>query len=370
MAASHRVGVSRVVANNRAETLFPNLYLLKCQLTSDSQSVAKGASAYFGGIKNALRHLNPLPCVAVERTIRKVDVPKLLSRPNLSLTDRILLVTPQPGQMAGLSVNGLQLVRQLLTELMGEDASVAERYIPQMTSPMNPMAMARGLALLSAGIDFELEEPYYRDGIVCHGMTEILAFQMCLPYCLDVHGDDVRLSMPAHTVERMLEQTTLLDEIDMSYGTDARSDQRMTQDQANDSSRSVNEWGDDRALERQTLKVIMALITLQMKLELDQLCELSVEARTASSVTSFGTQLLKQAGVLATIDWQMFKLMEAIVDAGRYMNPSTVAQKWKEIRAMEQPVGLEVYDVVMSNGAWQAKRNDATILTVRPAKIA
>nr|QNN26283.1 sigmaNS [Reptilian orthoreovirus] len=370
MAASHRVGVSRVVANNRAETLFPNLYLLKCQLTSDSQSVAKGASAYFGGIKNALRHLNPLPCVAVERTIRRVDVQKLLARQNLSLTDRIMLVTPQQGQTTGLSVSGISLVRRLMTELMGDDERAADRYIPQLTSPMNPMAMARALTLLSAGIEFTLDEPHYRDGIVCHGMTEMLAFQMCLPYYLDTHGDTVSLSMPAHTVEQMLEQPALLDEMDMSYGTDARSDQRMTQDQANESSRSVNEWGDDRALERQTLKTIMALLTLQMKLELDQLCELGVEAKTAASVTSFGTQLLKQAGVMATVDWQVFKLMEAIVDSGRYMNPSTVAQKWKEIRVMEQPTGLDVYEVVMANGAWQARRNDATILTVRPSKIA
>ncbi|AOM63694.1 sigmaNS [Reptilian orthoreovirus] len=370
MAASHRLGVSRVISNNRTEVLFPSLYLLKCQLSTDSQSVVKGANAYFSNLKSAMRNLNPLMCVATERVIRKVDISRLLAKPTLTLTDRILIAIPQAGQVAGLSSHGIASISSIMSDLTNADATEVAKFIPQNGNPLNPMATARALTLTSSGITLSLDAPHYRDGIVCHGMTELLAFQMCLPYCLAQSGDDVVLTLPQHTAEQMLDDPDLLSTIDISYGTDTRSDQRMTKDQANESSRSINEWEGDRDLERCVIKTILALIVLQFKLELDQLGDLTVETKSAASVASFGTQLLKQAGPLATVDWQLFKLMEAIIDSGKYMNPATVSQKWKEIRLAAAPQGLTKYSVDISNGAWRVKKVDDTFMVVRACKIA
>nr|AMU04190.1 Sigma NS [Mahlapitsi orthoreovirus] len=372
MAAPLRVGVARSNQTNKSETILPSLHLLKCTISADSQQLIRGASAYFGGLKNSLKCLNPLVYSATERTIRPVARLRLLAKPSLTLSERVSLALHRTDQTHCLGHEGVQLISSILAELVADSSEeYASKVLPSSAVTYNPLAVARAITLITAGMMFEDGTDDYQDLPIYPGMADLIAFQMVLPYCLMECEGEVKVVFPPYTVEDFLRRKDLLDNLDMSYGLESRSEQRMSFEQSASCSRSVNEWKEDRNTEQRVLKLILLLIAYQLKVELDGLCEMSTETRNIAHLTNFGAQLLKQASIFAPIDWQLFTLLESIVEAGRVMNPATLAQKWSEIRSQKMGrVNADSYKVDVSTGFWKVRRGDQVIMTVRPAKIA
>ncbi|ACU68608.1 sigma-class non-structural protein [Broome reovirus] len=367
--ATLRLPVARANQVNRSENVFTNLYLLKGAVSAEGQRVLKAANVYFGGLRGAMRYLNPMNATAKERILMPVNVAKLRQRNQLSLFDRALIMMHVDGQTMCCGRHGLSNLREVLSDVTNDNDEYILKILPTDVAYYHPVAVVRALALSSCGMLLSEDAMGYKDTPIFHGMADLLIFKMALPYLLSEAGGEVHVKAPDVTVEMMLTDLDLLGAMDLSYGTEVSSDQRFTSDQAHDGSRSINEFEDGRSTERQVIKLICCLLAYQLKLELDALKDMSADLKDTVHLTSFGAQLLKQASFFAPIDVELCKLMLEINDSNRAMSPATISAKWGEIRSSSDH-DLTGFCVTMRGGNWVMSFLERVRLTVRPAKIA
>ncbi|BCM29153.1 RNA-binding protein [Corvid orthoreovirus] len=368
MEGSVRVGVSRNTANAAQQQILRNFYLLRCTISADARQATKAVQAYFPFLQRVVKMLSPLAALTAERTLRPTPVRQMMSRETRTLADCANSVHHPSDLPSCMTASGLDAARFLVDNIL--DGGNLDHVLPAGATTYSPAVVANLIARVMAGFVPVNGDDFRVDGQIDLLAAELVAFKFVLPFFLELDDQSVRMCVPHATVEEMLHDRTLLNFIDASFGIESKSDQRMTRDSAEMSSRSLNELPNHDRRGRMPWKFMLVFLAVQLKHELDMLIEQRTELQANSHVTTFGGKLFQQMSVFVPIDKELLQLALSIKEMGFAMNPSQVLAKWRDIRNGVCSVSLDNTRVDVRFGAWTLKRGDDVLLTVQPAKMA
>nr|QPB10679.1 MAG: sigma NS protein [Cataraqui virus] len=369
MEHSVRVGVSRNTAVNASQQILRGFYLLRCTISADSRQATKAVQAYFPMLQRVVKMLSPLAALSGDRTVRPVNVRQTLSRDIRTLAD-YALVCHHPSDLPSTQTSaGLDTARDVVKLLSGVVGDLTH-VLPDSSQTYSPAVIANTIARVMAGFIPQRDADFDLDGSIDLLSAELVAFKFVLPFMLTVTDGGMAMVPPPYTCEEMLTDRAKLNALDASFGVESKSDQRMTKDAAEMSSRSLNELPRSDRRGRMPWKMMLAFLGTQLKHELDSLGEQRPELQSNSHVTTFGGKLFQQMSVFVPIDRDLLQLALAIKEMGFAMNPAQVYSKWNQIRNTGQCVDISNARVEVRFGAWTLKRDDDLLLSVQPAKMA
>ncbi|BAQ19504.1 sigma NS [Pycnonotidae orthoreovirus] len=362
-----RAGVSRNTAVNASQQILRGFYLLRCNISADARQATKAVQSHFPMLQRATRMLSPLSALSADRTLRPVDVKNTLARDIKTISDYALICHHPVDLPSTMTATGLDRARFVVDNLSKSGADLTH-VLPANATTYSPAVLANTIARMMAGFIPIPNDDYSLDGNVDLLAAELVPFSFVLPYMIS--DSELAMVPPPATCEEMLDSFPLLNRMDASFGIESKSDQRMTKDAAEMSSRSLNELPQHERRGRMPWKIMLTLLAVQLKHELDNLGEQRAELQSNSHVTTFGGKLFQQMSIFVPIDSELLQLSLAIKEMGFAMNPAQVYSKWQTIRAGTPVMDLNGAKVEVKFGSWTLKRGDETLLTVRPAKMA
>nr|AAG09450.1 sigma NS [Avian orthoreovirus] len=362
-----RVGVSRNTSGAAGQTLFRNFYLLRCNISADGRNATKAVQSHFPFLSRAVRCLSPLAAHCADRTLRRDNVKQILTR-ELPFSSDLINYAHHVNSSSLTTSQGVEAAR-LVAQVYGEQVPFDHIY-PTGSATYCPGAIANAISRIMAGFVPREGDDFAPSGPIDYLAADLIAYKFVLPYTLDMVDGRPQIVLPSHTVEEMLTNTSLLNSIDASFGIEARSDQRMTRDAAEMSSRSLNELEDHDQRGRMPWKIMLAMMAAQLKVELDALADERTESQANAHVTSFGSRLFNQMSAFVTIDRELMELALLIKEQGFAMNPGQIASKWSLIRRSGPTRPLSGARLEIRNGNWMIREGDQTLLSVSPARMA
>ncbi|QJW82777.1 sigma NS RNA-binding protein [Chatham orthoreovirus] len=367
MERSLRAGVSRNTAVNASQQILRGFYLLRCNISADARQATKAVQSHFPMLQRVTRMLSPLAALSADRTLRPIDVKNILSRDIRTISDYALICHHPTDLPSTLTSTGMDRARFVVDKLsaIGGDLS---HVLPSSATSYSPAVLANTIARVMAGFIPIANDSFSLEGQIDLLAAELVPFSYVLPYM--VSESELAMVPPVATCEEILDSIDLLNQLDASFGIESKSDQRMTKDAAEMSSRSLNELPKHDRRGRIPWKIMLTLLAVQLKHELDNLGEQRPELQSNSHVTTFGGKLFQQMSIFVPIDAELLQLSLAIKEMGFAMNPGQVYSKWQAIRSGTPVMDLAGTKVEVKFGSWTLKRGEETLLTVRPAKMA
>nr|WHP37808.1 nonstructural protein [Nelson Bay orthoreovirus] len=367
MERSMRVGVSRNAAGTGSQTILRGFALLRCVLSADSRQATRAVQSHFPGLGRMTKCLSPLTALSADRTVRHVNVSNVLSRDVKVLAD-YALACHHPGDLpATLTPVGLEAAKLVIAKF-SERGMDLSHVLPPDASSYSPIVMCHLIARVMSGFVPMRGNDFGLEGQIDLLAAELVPFSFMLPFL--VNDDASAIAVPTARVEDMLQDISKLNQLDAAFGVESRSDQRMTKDVAEDSSRSLNELPSSENRGRMPWKLMLAFLTFQLKLELDALADQRSELQSQAHVTSFGAKLFQQMSLFSTLDSELLALALAIKDSGLVMNPIQILTKWQSIRTGSDTINPASFSVVVRAGNWVLMKGEDAALTVRPGRIA
>nr|AHB72689.1 S4 protein [Duck reovirus] len=362
-----RVGVSRNTSGAAGQTVFKNFYLLRCNISADGRNATKAVQSHFPYLSRAVRCLSPLAAHCADRTLRRDNVKNILTR-DLPFPSDLINYAHHVNSSSLTTSQGVEAAR-LVSQVYGEQVPFEHIY-PSGSATYCPGAVANAISRLMAGFVPQEGDDFMPTGPIDYLAADLVAYKFVLPYMLDMVDGRPQIVLPSHTVEEMLTDTGLLNAIDAPFGIESKSDQRMTRDAAEMSSRSLNELENHEHRGRMPWKIMLTMMAAQLKLELDALADERTESQANAHVTSFGSRLFNQMSAFVPIDRELMELALLIKEQGFAMNPGQVASKWSSIRRSSAVRSLASARLEIRNGNWMIREGDQTLLSVSPARMA
>nr|AXY93802.1 NS RNAb [Avian orthoreovirus] len=362
-----RVGVSRNTSAAAGQTLFRNLYLLRCTISADARNSTKAVQAYFPLLARAIKALSPLSAFALDRNVRRANVKQMLTRDAPMIADLIQYgqCVTSPAMTTSRGVTAAQLVRKVFSEHVPFDHILTEG-----AQTFCPGVIASVIGRTMAGFLPRSMDDFEPSGPIDLLAADLVAFKFFLAYMLTLTDGSPAMTIPTLTVEEMLDNVSLLNSLDVSFGVESKSEQRMTRDMAEMSSRSLNELPHHDNRGRMPWKIMYAMLALQLKMELDQLADDRAEVQANAHVTTYGAKLFNQMASFVTVDRELLELALAVKDAGFALNPGQISSKWSAIRRGTTSHSLATARVEVRGGSWVLKDGDNVLLSVSPARLA